>query len=51
METLVGTWRLSAWAAVRAYQFDGPPDEFLYQDPAEAFPREDNKGRIKRDRG
>ncbi len=46
MEALTGTWRLTSWSAVWAYEFDGPPEEFLYQDPAIALPRTDDAGEV-----
>ena len=47
MEALTGTWRLTSWSAVWAYEFDGPPEEFLYQDPAIALPRTDDAGEVR----
>lgn len=47
MEALAGTWRLSSWSAVWSYEFDGPQDDFLYQDPAAALPRIDDAGEVR----
>jgi hypothetical protein len=47
METLAGTWLLSAWSAVWAYEFDRSADEFLYQDPITTLPRTDDAGEVR----
>jgi hypothetical protein len=47
MDALIGRWRLISWSAVWAFQFGGPSDEFLYQNPADALPRTDDAGEVR----
>lgn len=46
MEAFAGTWRLCHWSAVWAVEFEGSPDEFLYQDPAGPLTRADDDSEV-----
>lgn len=47
MEAFSGAWRLGHWSAVWAVEFEGPADEFLYQDPADPLARPEDDGEVR----